>query len=389
MCLLVVKPAGKELPEEYIKAAWQRNKDGGGFACWSKEDGLDLSKGYTDVDLFTKDIKAQESKLMIVHFRWATHGTKDAKNTHPFLAGGGWVMAHNGVFSQVETQKDESDTAAFVRIYIKPVLKRDPRAIIDNHDWKKALNVAATGSKLAFLNTEGETVIVHEDHGDWVDGVWYSNSSYGPWKPAPVSTYQSEWYGSGNGHYVRPPWWADADAYSYGKMVIDLNGNRVWERNPVTKDQHMAMRGWIPGKRTQWERQPKLPPALPASTPLDDSLESVTWPFQAAPDMTCDCCEKPMGTEQAWWVGGEYQGAVCNGCKELLLLEEKEANEADAAEALEESAYAQNEKAEVPDNEISSCIAGDDGPHYIGHEDEDEPEYPDPHDHGKVWGLEL
>lgn len=216
MCLLLLKPAGKDIPEEYIDESWRINHDGGGMA-WAEPSGeIWWHKGFMNL----KDMKAGmadnlKGKPAIVHFRFATHGLKNKDNCHPFHSGDGIMMAHNGVINSVRTRKDESDTAAFSRIILEPILMKRPDKMFDQ-DFKHLIEQMTLGSKLAFLNGKGDHVIIHEDMGVWDDGVWYSNRGY-----LPVSTMNAR-------HNYCGGWQSDTweDDFVYD------TADKIWKQKP-------------------------------------------------------------------------------------------------------------------------------------------------------------
>lgn len=177
MCLLILQPSGTEIPDEYLLEGFQSNNDGAGFAwadgqrCWSR-------KGYFNAKDFLRDYKEIAGKGMpiLVHFRMATHGSEDHVNCHPFDAGGGWYMGHNGILT-IKVIGTESDTAAFART-IRPVLERDSDILRVPAMQEMLEQRIGSANKLAFLRYDGEYVIVNESAGHWEKGVWFSNHSY-------------------------------------------------------------------------------------------------------------------------------------------------------------------------------------------------------------------
>lgn len=178
MCMMIVKPAGKSVPEDHILNSWSHNEDGAGFAC-ARNGKITLEKGFRSVGKFleayhqtvTDDVPA------ILHFRFATHGRVDTQNCHPFAVTNDVVMAHNGIIPNIKTEAGESDTAAFVRTVVRPDLQMSP-SIIHQQAWHEKLCKMIGNSKLGFLTSDGRTLVDGENLGVWNDGIWYSNSGY-------------------------------------------------------------------------------------------------------------------------------------------------------------------------------------------------------------------
>ena len=176
MCLLILKPAGLSIPEEYLTNAAISNPHGSGVAI-ARGDNIVIQK---DPSWRAKEIKEildeNIDHTAIVHFRFATHGSKTVENTHPFVLNDDWVAAHNGVIT-IPTYPDESDTRAFLRKHVVPILDNGY-----NLTDKEILEILSTemGSynKMTFLHKDGSYGIANEDAGHWKDGVWYSNHNY-------------------------------------------------------------------------------------------------------------------------------------------------------------------------------------------------------------------
>lgn len=197
MCIIVIKHARVELPAS-LKNCFNNNPDGAGFMFVHKNQVMGF-KGLMTWDAFENKLKAVEKtygplkdKLVVFHFRIATHGNVDGMNTHPFpvmqsykaLRQLDWKadigMAHNGIIHELSTHPDirdekVSDTMVFIRRVAAPILNRlDSRKIQDVVD---GLGLMAS-SKLCFL-TKGNGIYTFGDFiHDEQDGCFYSNTSY-------------------------------------------------------------------------------------------------------------------------------------------------------------------------------------------------------------------
>ncbi len=179
MCLLICKPSGAEIPHEYLINAFRENPDGGGVVHSDGTRNI-IEKGENwGADEIADRLSKLKDNPAIVHFRWATHGSKIHKNTHPYKVSRTWAAAHNGVIPGMPCEEDESDTRAFLRTKVKPFLKKG-RNLADPDVLDIIEKEAGSGNKLAFLHSSGKYVIANEKAGHWKDGVWYSNYSYCP-----------------------------------------------------------------------------------------------------------------------------------------------------------------------------------------------------------------
>ena len=150
---------------------------------YAENDELHIEKGFMDFDSFYKAYKPHQKKPMAIHFRITTHGETDEENTHPFRVGKNLAFIHNGIISNVDcsTDKTRSDTYHFNTKLLSPIYKRDSRFIYKEH-FKDLIRSYIGHSKLVFLNNKGHHTIVNEKMGVWDEGVWYSNTSYRPYK---------------------------------------------------------------------------------------------------------------------------------------------------------------------------------------------------------------
>lgn len=149
MCVIMIKKAGEKLPsKDVLKAGFKANSDGCGFATsggyvWK---GLRFGDFYRE---FTAHVKEDES--VMIHFRWATHGSVKKANCHPFTAEVGdnkVVFMHNGVLS-IPSANDMTDSEICFRGTIMPALVNSNFKITG--EVKRVINKVIGGSKFAIL----------------------------------------------------------------------------------------------------------------------------------------------------------------------------------------------------------------------------------------------
>lgn len=176
MCLAIVLPAGKSIPDNHLIEGWRRNPDGAGFAYVHKGKVV-VKKGFMKqqdfMDAFLKERKKHPNKNFLIHFRIRSQGDRLAANTHPYEYQHG-AMIHNGTISGTGAiyGKGKSDTELFLDKY-------GEQLSFDTVQEKKVqLGTALDYNKLAFLFRGGSFLIVNEEKGVWEDGVWYSNAGY-------------------------------------------------------------------------------------------------------------------------------------------------------------------------------------------------------------------
>lgn len=209
MCVIIAKPAGSYIDYGTLEKCWYINDDGGGVA-WAEDGKLHVKKGFMSFDDFGKFWFSRDwgDISVLLHFRIATSGIINKKNTHPFwVVRNDLVFAHNGVFSSLG-EANISDTIVFNR----EVLQRLPDDFVESPTIMGMLEkYCGFGSKLAFLNSDGRFAFVNERYGDWEpDGCWYSNLNH-----------KFRWYSKKN---TCSPWHpddVDFEMYNVSGYVVD------------------------------------------------------------------------------------------------------------------------------------------------------------------------
>lgn len=196
MCIIVAKSAGVKMPaDNLLSNCFTNNPDGAGIMVSAKGKVYGF-KGLMTYDAFTAKLHQIEKRFgdldklnVVMHFRIKTHGTVIAANTHPFPVTSSykamrkleWVadlgMAHNGIIDATchhpDVKKENvSDTMVFIKRIVAPVVEQT--SIMKNDKLLEALRLSAD-SKLAFM--DGKRLVVLGDF-KYIDGIYYSNSSY-------------------------------------------------------------------------------------------------------------------------------------------------------------------------------------------------------------------
>lgn len=182
MCLAIYQPAGNQVPESHLEAGWDNNPHGGGFMYFDDAGKLCTFRSMKYCEFIEAyecawALHGQQSPFA-VHFRWATHGTTDINNVHPFVMNDNTAVMHNGIIDCIIDDSKMSDTASFVQDYLANL----PKNWQDNKFLFDMVSDYARGSKLIVLTSDKDSeysaYIVNERLGIWVDEVWYSNGSY-------------------------------------------------------------------------------------------------------------------------------------------------------------------------------------------------------------------
>ena len=131
MCIIAVKKANQNLPEEKImEAMFKHNSDGAGF-CYCLNGEVRIQKGYMTYEAFTEALNKVSEKIdtyatpMIFHFRISTHGGITPALCHPFpmsrkmsdlkqlTTATQLAIIHNGIID-IKTRKGVSDTMTYI-----------------------------------------------------------------------------------------------------------------------------------------------------------------------------------------------------------------------------------------------------------------------------------
>ena len=115
MCLILRKPPNCRVPWTIINDAWVHQHDGWGIIIRLPDNSRLIVKGY-EFSILRDLLAKHEDKDILLHLRFATHGSINNDNTHPFdIFGDGqyWLM-HNGILQEFTNgPAGKSDTANF------------------------------------------------------------------------------------------------------------------------------------------------------------------------------------------------------------------------------------------------------------------------------------
>lgn len=190
MCLAIYKPADTAADWKSYENGFDSNDHSWGFAA-VQDGALVVKHGVGKFEEFRKAFEPYAGCQSVIHFRWATHGSRTVANCHPFLVSRDLAVIHNGIISiKCNVNSDRSDTWHFNELVLKPMHKRDAD-FFQRPEMIYTQEMAHRGNKLCFLRADGMYAIWNEEDGHWTnDGHWYSNSDY-------ESSRYSRWYGGG------------------------------------------------------------------------------------------------------------------------------------------------------------------------------------------------
>jgi Glutamine amidotransferase domain len=201
VCLIIHRPKGGVIPPDYLANGMRRNPDGWGL-MWCHRGTIHTVRSMQPNGLVDA-IRDAGPGALSVHLRYATHGTKDAENCHPFsLCNGRYALMHNGIIATApEIEEDRSDTYHFARYVLEPILQAAPK-LFDTPGFSALIgHMVGAENKLAILRTDGKTILVNRDQGTECNGLWLSNR-YSVDPPIPTFSDGNSWYSR---KYTRSP----------------------------------------------------------------------------------------------------------------------------------------------------------------------------------------
>ena len=176
MCVAVLKPEKSTIDDSTIRKCWETNPDGGGL-MYVNNGKIIVKKELENVESFIK--KYHESlpffqSDVILHFRIGTSGLMNLENTHPHKVNENVYMVHNGIIDRcTEVNSKFSDTMKFCKF-----ISHLPNDFMKNNSLMELITGYIETDKMIFLDDLGNTRIINESLGKWVNGNWYSNTHW-------------------------------------------------------------------------------------------------------------------------------------------------------------------------------------------------------------------
>ena len=264
MCVAIFKPLGQRITRKDLNDAWDTNPDGGGFAYReSVNSDITIAKGYMSKKRWIKDILDLGADVeMLIHARIATHGKKDADNTHPFEIASGGCWIHNGIISGYPRDHQQSDTWLFTLEFLDTTFTDFPGFLTKPYAQKMIGELLAP-SKGMFMLPDLPVIIVNNHLCTNENGMWFSNMYFR--NRGKVSTTA----------YPKAPW-ADPDYHwDYQK--------RLYVKKPVAVTPAKPETEWYDAAyEQQWEDH------LRTEGLLDDPIDCTTPLSQEERKMLAD-----------------------------------------------------------------------------------------------------
>lgn len=249
MCLLSVYSPGALVNVEHLEEGAICNPHGYGYAI-IVGDRIEIAHGmepYAVIDAFERARLLHPESWALFHSRYTTDGSTTVDNCHPFIVGGDprTVLAHNGI---LPVHPSKGDLRSDTRILAEDLIPSGrfgkmwrPRAQRKLTEWMLRERYP---NKVAILTVDPRykrnAIILNDDAGEWVNGVWHSNDGY---KPSPYTyTSRRDWDEMRDNHDDNVA--RAFTRYSNGEMSYSEYLNVLYTgKNPANCD-------WCAGKGT-------------------------------------------------------------------------------------------------------------------------------------------
>lgn len=179
VCVLIARPADHKLSLDTIEACWEQNEDGYGI-FYALGGRVVVKQGMTLAALLYDYAEIPDDQPMGIHLRWRTHGDIGMDNNHPFCVlskdedGIDLCAAHNGIIDCLPTaDKTWSDTRIWVNLKVRPMLKLMPE-LLHVPEFQEALEDGIGGSRILFLDGEGNFTFLNSQSWTKHEGCWFS-----------------------------------------------------------------------------------------------------------------------------------------------------------------------------------------------------------------------
>lgn len=215
MCILSYLKPGVEVDEDGLLNGGLSNPDGHGWAITdTANDRIVVGKSMDlleALDGFLAARKGLPREHALFHSRWATHGTLDTSNVHPFVAGHSalTVVAHNGILPR-EAHPAKGDSRSDTRKFADELLSTRYRRLNRERVRMALAGWITTANKLVILTVDPRykhnAFLINSNQGVWDDdtGIWHSNYDF---ESAP------KWLGKKGGYGYHNGYWQDPKGY--------------------------------------------------------------------------------------------------------------------------------------------------------------------------------
>jgi hypothetical protein len=186
MCLIIKKPPGRAVSDEFLLNAWQRNADGwGGFFVDGDE--VHWQRGLRFEELLRYNAALPAETEVYLHLRKATYGHVSRDMAHPYVVRNGLMLMHNGSISHLAPQdpslSDTAEMARHLRDMLEGLSDCQASAVLRSAGFARLTAPLIDGSMVILMDRHGPVRLGRDWHTvrgcDWdadMAGIEVSNS---------------------------------------------------------------------------------------------------------------------------------------------------------------------------------------------------------------------
>ena len=170
MCLIIEKPTGVMLENNFLNDVLDCNPHGWGI-MWHSKGKLIVKKGMDRAGLFSQ-LKQLKNREVMIHARYTTHGETNIEMAHPFHVIDDIYLIHNGVLRGADYQCPEnkvSDTYLFakqMREVLSMAIPSHRAEYLRSPAFHAIVERETKGSSIVFADSGGFVIV-----GDALDCV--------------------------------------------------------------------------------------------------------------------------------------------------------------------------------------------------------------------------
>lgn len=159
MCLIIKKPAGRRIAEDFLENAWLHNQDGWGCFHLCERGRVVWSRGLKLEELLTHNARLPLDAEVYLHLRRATYGHVNHDMAHPYEVRPGLMLMHNGSIAHLAPQdaalSDTSELARMLRDMLDGLSDAQASALIRSRGFQALTAPLIEGSMVILMDAAG------------------------------------------------------------------------------------------------------------------------------------------------------------------------------------------------------------------------------------------
>lgn len=186
MCLIIRKPRGRRVPADFLRQAWQHNRDGWGTVLTQPGERPVAHKGMCLGSLIEHNEALPVGAEVHLHLRKATLGAVTAAMAHPHVvrddALARVLLMHNGTIARLapaDAALERSDSAELARLLgelLAGLEAPQAAALLRSSGFARLVAPLIEGSMVVLLDAQGAVCLGREWHvvqpDQWHRGMW-------------------------------------------------------------------------------------------------------------------------------------------------------------------------------------------------------------------------